>query len=163
MAALLRFGPSRRGEVLAREFPGGLPRATYLTDRYAGQFAIETRARQLCCPHLMRTCIGNAEYSPGGWWSQSLLEVLIEITRAGALRRVALAEERADIHAQLDYLLTVEDRGRHGGLSERERKLRASLSKAKGMLVVCLTEAGVPPDDDASERLLRPLKIEMKA
>lgn len=161
-AALLRLGPSRRAEVLAREFPEGFPAGVYVTDRYAGQFAVTARARQLCCPHLIRTCIGNAEYAADGWWSLSLLEVLTEITRVGARGRVATEEQRAGICAQLDYLLMSDDGGRHGELSERERKLRASLSRVKEMLVVCLEEAAVPPDNNATERLLRPLKVKMK-
>lgn len=161
-AALLRLGPSRKGEVLSQEFPEGLPKSVYVTDRYAGQFGIQTRARQLCCPHLMRTCIGNAEYAPDGWWSESLLEQLCRINELGAKGRVASKKDYNAICAQVDYLLCKDDDTRHGELSERERKLRRKLSKVKHMLVRCLIEAAIPPDNNASERLLRPLKIKMK-
>ena len=162
VAALFRLGPSRRGEVLKREFPAGLPKSVYVTDRYAGQFGIATKARQLCNPHLMRTCIGNAEYAPDGWWSLSLLEVLSRISKLGAKGRTANEQQYAAICAELDYLLDASLDGHHGELSKRERKLKRKLAKSKHQLVVCLTVAEVPPDNNASERLLKPLKIKMK-
>ena len=62
------------------------------------------------------------------------------------------------ICTHLDYLPCEDDNPRHGALSKRERKLRRKISKVKHMLVRSLIEAAVLPDNNASERLLRPLK-----
>lgn len=161
-AGLLRVGPSRRADVLAEAFPDGLPRATYVTDRYAGQLKIVTGGKQFCVAHLMRTCKGLAAGSTDDYWPLALLEALSRIARAGALGSVASAEQHDGLRAELDYLLDEANAAQHGELSADAQSLRRSLRPAREHVLTCLLEADVPPDNNASERLLRNLKVKGK-
>ncbi len=140
-------------------FAGGFPDATYVSDRYAGQLRIASARKQLCAPHLMRTSKGLAAAAGDAFWALSLLDVLSDVSRHGALGRVAAPAERRRIRRELKWLVEPKWFDRHGGLSAEAQALRRSLGKRYRQLLTCLRRADVPPDNSASERLLRIVKV----
>lgn len=157
-AVYMARGPSRSSEVHRREFPGGLPEAVLVTDRLAAQLNMPAARHQVCLAHIMRRCVGLDEAAGATYWPAEMLEVLGEVCERGALGRACDATTRERLARELDKLLS----DAHGELPEGEGKLRRSLAKDRERMLVCLERAEVPPDNNASERAIRNLKVKLK-
>ena len=157
-AVYMARGPSRSSEVHRREFPGGFPGAVLVTDRLAAQLNTPAEAHQVCLAHLMRACVGLAEAEGASFWPAELLTLLERVSHVGALGRVCEERERRRIAAELNKLLS----DAYAGLPAREARLWRSLAADRERMLVCLERADVPPDNNASERAIRNLKVKLK-
>ena len=157
-AVYMARGPGRGSAVHEREFPGGFPAATLVSDRLAAQLNTPSAAGQVCLAHLMRRCLGLDEAAGASFWPAELLETLTDVSRAGARGRVAGEAERARLSQSVDKLLS--DGG--GAATAAEVSTRTALRRVRDRLLVCLGRADVPPDNNASERAIRNLKVKLK-
>lgn len=144
----IRYARNRSAAALEAIFPGGLPRAVLVTDRYAAYGRLRARGRQLCLAHLLRDA-NYLEAAEKTAWARAF----------GQWARDAFAgAPAAELQPRLDALLGAEiPCGR-----PKTRTFLKSLQKNPAALTAFLYEAEVPPDNNASERAVRHVKTKTK-
>lgn len=151
---------SRGKQTIARYFPEGFLRATLCSDRWAAQLATAARAYQICLAHLLRDCNYLEALEKTPWVKQ--MAALIE--KAWQLKREQAAYNKNDpeaqeIETQLDQLLKQPlDSEKHPKTCTFQQALR----KHRHRLLVFLYDADVPPDNNASERAIRNIRVKLK-
>jgi transposase len=142
-------------------FPEGFPKAVLVSDRYGAHLKTEAYAHQLCISHLFRD-----------------LNYLIELTGAKALKRVKeLLRQAVFLKSQLrpvDYQQPNPVRsyirretlkvllGDHCNEHRKVRSLMKALSRSKNHIFEFLYHEHVQPDNNASERAIRNVKVKQK-
>lgn len=151
--------PSRGAKVI-REVMGEQRAACWVCDCFSAQLKAPTRGLQLCLAHQLRDLQRVIEQGPRSHWAvamQALLREAIhlwkrrtELSPQGYARRVTEVERR------LDGLL------KHRVQGPEARRLWARYRLHREHLFVFLHYPGVPPDNNACERALRPSVIHRK-
>jgi transposase len=147
--------------VVEQYFKDGFRHSVYVSDCYASQLKTPARAHQLCIAHLLRELL-NFEKNLRSEWSMKMKTLLM---RAWNLKKVMTADdyrspaqEAAIINTQLDGLLAVD----YSGFNEKEQALVKRLIKHRTGILTFLYHEDVPPDNNASERAIRNVKVKMK-
>lgn len=154
------FDRSRGIKAVDRHFPGHFRDAVVVSDRHSTYSAMETGNRQVCLAHLLRNLEYLNELDRGQAWSgdfQRLLREAIGLRPScrEPLPDAAVAEEfqrRADALVDTDL----------SGLDGEFEKLRHGIAKVKRFLFTFLRDKDVPPDNNASERAVRIIKVKQK-
>jgi transposase len=151
--------PSRGAQVIA-EVMGEQRAECWVCDCFSAQLKAPTERLQLCLAHQLRDLQRLIEQRPRLQWAvamQALFREAIhlwkrraELSPQGYTRRVTVMEHR------LDHLLAQRVQG-----AEAVR-LRERYCLHRGHLFVFLHYPGVPPDNNACERALRPSVIHRK-
>lgn len=142
-------------------FPGGLPQTILVTDRLEAYFSMNVKDHQICLAHLLRNTTFFEELLPECEWPKRMLELLRESIH---LRKTGntTEEDENKFKRRLDELIDekVEIEG------EERKKLfdtfRRVLKKHSGHIFLFLSHHGVPYDNNASERAVRPVKTKLK-
>ena len=152
---------SRGHSVIEEYFPDGFLQSFYVSDCWASQLKTKAKAHQLCIAHLLRELL-NFEKSLKDTWSVKMKDLLY---RTIALKRTMLAEdyqnppeEVAILNRELDELLAVDA----SGFNQKEQAFINRLRKNRQSIFTFLIYQNVPPDNNASERAIRNVKIKTK-
>jgi transposase len=152
---------SRGYKVIETYFPAGFSRSVYVSDCRASQLKTTARRHQLCIAHLLRELL-NFEKSLESRWSVKMKDLFY---RALALKRTLKAEDYqrvpspvAAIEKELDELLAVD----YSTFHAREQALVQRLIKNRNSILTFLYHPEVPPDNNASERAIRNVKVKTK-
>jgi transposase/uncharacterized coiled-coil protein SlyX len=150
-------GDGRGAKELEGRFGDSLERMVAVTDRHSAYFAINFLGHQVCLAHLLRDLQYLDELDGKQDWSRKVGELL----RESIHERNQHPKERIDKKPWLERLDTLlkqyVDR-----LGDDFRRMRAGLRKCRDYLFNFLENPLVPPDNNASERGIRKLKIKMK-
>lgn len=157
LAAYIYQDVSRGKAAIDKHFPDGLPNSILVTDRHASYFNLETAGHQICLAHLLRNLTYLDELDPEQDWSKRMLDLL----------RDSIHERKNTEFEHIDYQhfkdrfdsLMQEDLDE---FDEKFQALQKSLIKHENHLFTFLQNPDVPPDNNASERTIRPLKIKQK-
>jgi transposase len=151
----------RGHSVMEEYFPDGFIRSFYVSDCWVSQLKTKAKAHQLCIAHLLRELL-NFEKSLHDARSVRMKELLY---RAMALKRTMLAEDYQNppeeviiLNEELDALLSVDASGFH----RREQAFISRLQKHRQSILTFLLCPRVPPDNNASERAIRNVKVKTK-
>ena len=157
-----RIEPTRSAAVI-EQFMGEQCAECWVSACYSAQLQAPTTRRQLCIPQQTRALQRLLEQAAQLAWPravQSLLQEAIHLwhrfskedalTSNGYLRRVS------EIENKLDALLAQDLRGTVA------QTLHARFVKQRDSLLTFLHYAGVPPDNNACERALRPSVLHRK-
>lgn len=152
------FPHSSRGKVaINSEFPNGFPDSILVTDCHSSYFKVKSEGHQICLAHLLRKLIYLTLLDEKQDWSVRMLDLL-----------------RESIHLQKTEGLTVsgitEIKERYKKLMQEDisalrhefREFQKGLSAYSEHLFLFLENQNVPPDNNASERSIRPLKVKQK-
>lgn len=148
---------SRGKGVIDKHFPKGLPNSILVTDRLLTYFSMDVADHQVCLAHLLRELKYLAELDPDEDWAVRMLQVLRE---AILLKK----EEDVDtliwdhIQKEMEELLEEDIKSE----SAEYKSFQKGVKKHKEYLFTFLKHREVPPDNNASERAIRPVKIKMK-
>lgn len=148
---------SRGKAAIDKHFPEGLPNSILVTDRHTSYFNLETAGHQICLAHLLRNLTYLDELEPEQDWAKRMLELL----------RDSIHERKSTEFEHIDYQHFKDrfDSLMQENLDEFDEKFQAlqkSLVKHENHLFTFLQNPDVPPDNNASERTIRPLKIKQK-
>jgi len=160
----LKVSDSRGFDTVEATFPEGLPNATIGSDRWAAQLKIESKSKQLCFPHLQRD-LNFLEEKEQHKWATDFKTLLKDVL---LLRHQAIEQNQAytvdepktkNIEDRLNQLLvqTIP--------KEQYPKtctFQKSMIKYRNYLFRCLYDLDVPPDNNASERAIRNVKVKQK-
>ena len=151
----------RSYEVAEQYFPDGFHRSFYVSDCYASQLKTPARAHQLCIAHLLRELL-NFEKNLKSKWSMKMKGLLYQ---ALELKKSMTGDDYrnsnspvADINNRLDELLAVD----YSMFHKKEQALIKRLNKHRASILTFLSHENVPPDNNASERTIRNVKVKTK-
>ena len=154
---LVFHGKSRKGQELEDRFGDSLERMTAVTDRHSAYFALNFLNHQICLAHLLRECQYLNELDKEQQWSKSVESLLQEAIH----ERNKRPAEHIDTQPWLGRL----DKLIHENLSELNEKFitfKNGLLKCRDYIFNFLKNPAIPPDNNASERGIRKLKIKLK-
>jgi transposase len=153
--------PSRGYDTILANFPVGLHKAVLVSDCWAAQLKTPAKTHQLCIAHLRRNLKFLIQLT-GRRWAKRFTAMLHD-----ALELKSRLEwedyhnpipERDALEAKLDKLLTQ-------NLSKQNKELQTfqkRMIKYRDYLFPFLFFHEVPPDNNASERAIRNVKVKMK-
>lgn len=145
-------------------FAQGFPNATLISDRWAAQLKTFSKNKQLCLAHLLRelTYLAETEKHSFATDFKTLIGSVFEIKRQQLIEQKAF--ERQDEKAILveNQLNTLVAQVIDGKKHPKTVVFRDSMIKYRNYLLTCLYQLEVPPDNNASERAIRMIKVKQK-
>ena len=157
MATYIFQHPSRGKAAIDEHFPQGLPHSILVTDRHSSYFNMQTAGHQLCLAHLLRDLIYLGELDKEQKWSSALLDLLrdsMHQKKETPSNEIDVGNIKERFHVLMKQELTQ--------LNKPFQALQKSLIKHNEHLFAFLEHAGVPYDNNSSERTIRPLKVKQK-
>lgn len=154
---LVFHGKSRKGQELEDRFGDSLGRMTAVTDRHSAYFALHFLNHQVCLAHLLRECQYLNELDKGQEWSKSVENLFQEAIH----ERNQKPTESIDTRPWLDRLDRLIDKNL-SKLNGKFTTFKNGLLKCRDYIFNFLRNPAIPPDNNASERGIRKLKIKLK-
>lgn len=152
---------SRGYSVIEKYFSDGFPFSVYVSDCWASQLKVPAMVRQLCMAHLLRE-LTNFARNLNSQWSAQMKQLFL---KAIELKKnmttddyLTLSSEVVELNEELDKLLKVDFTKFH----IKEQALFKRLLKHRQSIFTFLTNPDVPPDNNASERAIRNVKVKTK-
>jgi len=148
---------SRGKAAIDKHFPNGLPSSWLVTDRHHSYFKMNVKGHQICLAHLLRELIYLQELEPKEPWPKKMMTLLRE-----AIHKKKTVQwekiDRESILKRFDELLY----GRLRCVNHDIETLKKSLIKHRDNVFRFLFHPKIPPDNNASERSIRPMKVKQK-
>jgi transposase len=143
--------PSRAAAVVGEVLDGHRP-AFWVSDLYGGQQG-HADLWQVCLAHQLRDCqyaieAGDAVFAPR--LKKLLLRAVVLARRRHDLAASTRRQYRRRLDRDLDAIMALVPENRHG------KRLRKRYAKVRDHLFTFLDHPEVPPDNNGSERELRP-------
>jgi transposase len=152
---------NRSYQAISQYFKDGFGHSVYVSDCYAAQLNTTAKEHQLCIAHLLRELV-NFGKNLHSQWSISMKDLLMQ---ACNLKKTMTADDYNNttpeielLNTQLDELLAVDD----SKFNNKEQALVKRLRKHRENIFTFLYHQDVPPDNNASERAIRNVKVKTK-
>jgi transposase len=160
----LKASDNRGFATVEQLFPNGLPNATIGSDRWAAQLKIASKNKQLCFPHLQRDLIYLIETEKTAWATQfkELLSKTLKLRHVAFQRNKAFQKKETqtqELEQELNHLLAITI---SKNTASKTHTFQKSMIKHRNYLFPCLYDLDVPPDNNASERAIRNVKVKQK-
>jgi len=154
----LRFSNKRDFKTITDTFPDGLPNSVVVHDCLSTQFKIKAKGHQICIAHLLREL--NFFIELGDKWSikfkRKLKEALLLFKQIKLNPKKNFSNKIKNLNQHVDTLLKeTKLKGKVNTFCKRIRKRRDSLLRF-------LDDPNIPPDNNASERAIRNIKVKTK-
>ena len=154
---LLFHGSGRSHKELESRFGSSLERMVAVTDRHSAYFTLNFLNHQVCVAHLLRELQYLNELDTEQEWSKKVESLLQEAVHERNENPQAIIDKQPFL-IKLDGLLT--ENLEH--MAEQFGKLKNGLIKCRDYIFKFLENPSIPPDNNASERGIRKVKIKMK-
>ena len=134
------------------------------SDRWAAQLKLETKGKQLCTAHLLRDLIYLEELENNPWTKDfiALLKHGHQLNKESIERNKAFEkteQKTLDIERDLNKLLA---RSINKDKTPKTFSFQKSMIKHRNSIFTFLYHLDVPPDNNASERAIRNIKVKQK-
>ena len=151
--------PTRGKAAIDANFPGGFPKATLIRDGWRAQIATTAAHHQTCLPHLLRHLNYLNERYKGVKWGENLRTLLYDAMELAKDRPVGKGDaQKMKIVRKLEKLLEKPPNKKHQELYTFYKRIR----RESPHLFTFLFVDDVPPDNNASERAIRNVKVKQK-
>ena len=154
---LLFHGSGRSHKELESRFGDTLERMVAVTDRHSAYFTLNFLNHQVCLAHLLRELQYLNELDKDQQWSRQIEKLFQEAIHERNENPQAVIDKEPWL-TKLDKLLTEN----LTEMKEQFGKLKNGLIKCRDYLFNFLENPAIPPDNNASERGIRKVKIKMK-
>lgn len=154
---LLFHGDGRSHKELESRFGNSLERMTAVTDRHSAYFTINFLNHQVCVAHLLRELQYLNELDTQQQWSGKVESLLQEAIHERNENPQSVIDKKPWLK-RLDALLA--ENLEH--MKKQFGQLRKGLIKCRDYIFNFLENPAIPPDNNASERGIRKVKIKMK-
>ena len=147
----------RSSKVLEERFGDALQRMVAVTDRHSAYFVLDFLNHQVCLAHLLRELEYLTELDESQRWSKDVTNLF----RSAIHQRNVQPEETVEKESwtdRLDDLL----KANLLHLNDKFERQRKGLVKCRDYIFNFLENPMIPPDNNASERGIRKLKIKQK-
>lgn len=155
----LRYSENRGEKTIKAAFPKGLPQAVMVHDCYSAQFNIQAKGHQICLAHLLREL--NFFIETGDQWSikfkHKLKQALLLLKKIKEYPRKNYGRQINKINREVDKLLERKNKAKGKILAFIKR-----IIKRREALFRFLEDPCIPPDNNASERAIRNVKVKTK-
>lgn len=158
---LISISPSRGIQAITENVMNHLPRAILCHDAWRAQFSIDCRDHQLCCAHLLRELKYLYELYKHPW-SKKFKKLLHQ---ALALKRQMVPEDYDTEGTQRDSIISCYEKLLDRPPDKKYKELYSfykRIIKYKDHVFPFLHYYDVPPDNNASERAIRNIKVKQK-
>jgi transposase len=152
---------NRGSKTIETAFPKGFPNSTLVHDGWKAQLKTNALFHQTCLPHLQRHLNYLEQLYPDSEWVKQFKQMLsnsILIKENHIFESINYIIERTTILKQFDDLLKYPP--------DKEQKeiytFYNRMSREKDQLFTFLYIKNVPPDNNASERAIRNVKVKQK-
>lgn len=152
---------NRAFKTVEENFPDGFKNSILVSDRYGAHLKTEVMGRQLCISHLLR----DANYLEQLTGSPLIKKFKQLIAHALIYKDTMTAEEYSGYSFERDMIRKQMYRLLSGDLDGEHEKLVTffgQLNKNKQAIFEFLYNEHVPPDNNASERAIRNVKVKQK-
>ena len=154
---LLFHGSGRSHKELESRFGSSLERMVAVTDRHSAYFTLNFLNHQVCVAHLLRELQYLNELDKEQQWSRNVERLLQQAVHERNENPQAIIDKQPWL-IKLDRLLT--ENLEH--MAEQFGKLKNGLIKCRDYIFNFLENPAIPPDNNASERGIRKVKIKIK-
>ena len=154
---LLFHGSGRSHKELESRFGDSLERMTAVTDRHSAYFTLNFLNHQVCVAHLLRELQYLNELDTEQQWSRNVENLLQQAVHERNENPQVIINKQPWL-IKLDALLT--ENLEH--MAEQFGQLKKGLIKCRDYIFNFLENPAIPPDNNASERGIRKVKIKMK-
>jgi len=160
----LKASKSRGFDTVENLFPQGLLNATIGSDRWAAQLKIKSKNKQLCFPHLQRDLIYLEELEKNEWAThfKQLLKDALKLKHLTIQRNHPFQKgdfQTYQLEHRLNRLLARSIVKEH---FPKTCTFQKAMIKNRNYLFPCLYDLEIPPDNNASERAVRNIKVKQK-
>jgi transposase len=160
LSTYITVSESRGTKAIESVFPDGLEKAILNTDRWAAQLKTKSAGHQLCISHLLRD-LNFIEEVDEIDWSKRLKQLLKE---GLALKNIQLEYSKDNplamqLEQDLDFLLRENIPKEY---YKRTYVFQKSLIKQRDSILTFLYNKETAPDNNASERAIRNVKVKQK-
>lgn len=161
VATFISYSATRGAAAIKADFPDGFPDAVLVHDCWRSHLNTPAMGHQLCVAHLLRELLFFEQKYRSAWSSdfKEMLYLALELKKtilhdaySGTL------EERAALEAKLWRLLEEEIPEGHVEVDTFQKRM----IRYRQHLFTFLYHAEVPPDNNASERAVRNIKVKQK-
>lgn len=155
---------NRGSKSIEAAWPAGLDKAVLVSDRWAAQLKMKVKGHQLCLAHLLRDLVFLIESEQHNLAAQfhSLIQQVFALKKQLLQNRqplVATDPTALALEQQLNELLSQTiDKTSY----PQTHIFQASMIKYRNYLFPCLYDLDIPPDNNASERAIRNIKVKQK-
>ena len=158
---LISISQSRGIQAITESVMNHLPRAILCHDAWRAQFSIDCRDHQLCCAHLLRELnyLNELYKQP---WSRKFKRLLC---RALTLKRQMWYDDYNSDNIERNRIISIYQKLLDQPPDEKYKELRSfhkRIVKYKNHVFPFLYHQNVPPDNNASERAIRNIKVKQK-
>jgi transposase len=156
----LAIDPSRGKEAIEAQFPTGLPQSILQSDRWPAQVNTPAAGYQLCLAHLERNLHYLEALEKQSWTTQ--FQKLIRAARKLKQQKGKYEPDQAPVRKlekRLDRLL---DQTFCQDQAPKTYTFRNSMRKHRDKILTFLYHEPVLPDNNASERAIRNVRIKQK-
>ncbi len=147
----------RSSKVLEEKFGNSLKNMVAVTDRHSAYFVLDFLDHQVCLAHLLRELEYLTELDPKQHWSKDVANLLRQAIHERNTHPNDVIKKETWLD-KLDALL----KANLLHLKENFERLRKGLIKCRDYIFNFLDNPAIPPDNNASERGIRKLKIKQK-
>lgn len=161
LATYIAYSPNRGSDTVKDHFPNGFPDAVLVHDCWKSHLATPALAHQLCIAHLLRELIFFEEKHTSTWASdfKKMLYAALDLKKSILPENYGKPlKERAELESRLVQLLEEKIPQGHTEVIVFQKRI----IKYKNNLLTFLYHQEVPPDNNASERAIRNIKVKQK-
>ena len=155
----IAYAPNRKQETINSLFPNGFPNSTLVHDGWKPQLNTTAKNHQTCLAHLQRHLIYLNKLYPDNTWGHSFLKLLYQsLELKHKIKQPDYGVERAKIIQILERLIDNPPNKAYKKLWTFFKRI----AREREQLFVFLFIEEVPPDNNASERAIRNVKVKQK-
>ena len=154
---LLFHGSGRSHKELESRFGNSLERMIAVTDRHSAYFTLNFLNHQVCIAHLLRELQYLSELDKEQQWSRNVESQLQEAVHERNENPQTVIDKQPWL-LRLDALLM--ENLEH--MAKQFEQLKKGLVKCRDYIFNFLENPAIPPDNNASERGIRKVKIKLK-
>ena len=154
---LLFHGSGRSHKELESRFGNSLERMIAVTDRHSAYFTLNFLNHQVCIAHLLRELQYLSELDKEQQWSRNVESLLQEAVHERNENPQTVIDKQPWL-LRLDALLM--ENLEH--MAKQFEQLKKGLVKCRDYIFNFLENPAIPPDNNASERGIRKVKIKLK-
>lgn len=158
---LVSISQSRGIQAITESAMNHLPGTILCHDAWRAQFSIDCRDHQLCCAHLLRELnyLNELYKQP---WSRKFKKLLCQ---ALTLKRQMPPEDYNSTNSERDRIISTYQKLLEQPPDKKHKELHSfykRMVKYKNHVFPFLHHQNVPPDNNASERAIRNIKVKQK-
>jgi transposase len=161
LVTFIVFSKNRGTATIDTNFTDGFYNAVLVHDCWASHFLTQCKTHQLCIAHLLRELVFLEQRFQSNW-ATDFKKIVYE---ALELKKNLVPNQYNHPIAERDKILESLDALLQNPLPENQKKLRAfhkRMLKHRKYILTFLYHYQVPPDNNASERAIRNVKVKQK-